>query len=145
MDGFILMESKLNEKLYRSRQDSNLRGQSPIDFESIALTTRPRMLLINLVKFIHIYNYSKFLIDYWIIHIRETKWMWNSKRRSCWIQINKYQRPLFRLVFLIIVNFNFSGRNFVCQTAYDCLSSVMIKYLHKYIFWNTDYGHPMKA
>ena len=29
----------------RTRQDSNLRGQSPIDFESIALTTRPRLLL----------------------------------------------------------------------------------------------------
>ena len=47
MDGFILMESKLNEKLYRSRQDSNLRGQSPIDFESIALTTRPQLLVVE--------------------------------------------------------------------------------------------------
>ena len=28
----------------RSRQDSNLRGQSPMDFESIALTTRPPRL-----------------------------------------------------------------------------------------------------
>ena len=29
-------------KKNRQRQDSNLRGQSPIDFESNALTTRPR-------------------------------------------------------------------------------------------------------
>ena len=64
MDGFILMESKLNEKLYRSRQDSNLRGQSPIDFESIALTTRPRLLLEVRSKFNHIYNYDKILLDY---------------------------------------------------------------------------------
>ena len=31
----------------RTRQDSNLRGQSPIDFESIALTTRPRVQLLD--------------------------------------------------------------------------------------------------
>ena len=30
-------------KSLRSRQDSNLCGQSPMDFESIALTTRPRL------------------------------------------------------------------------------------------------------
>ena len=30
-------------KFIRSRQDSNLCGQSPMDFESIALTTRPRL------------------------------------------------------------------------------------------------------
>ncbi len=30
---------------WRHRQDSNLRGRSPIDFESIALTTRPRCLV----------------------------------------------------------------------------------------------------
>ena len=28
----------------RSRQDSNLRGETPMDFKSIALTTRPRLL-----------------------------------------------------------------------------------------------------
>ena len=27
----------------RSRQDSNLRGETPMDFKSIALTTRPRL------------------------------------------------------------------------------------------------------
>ena len=27
----------------RSRQDSSLRGETPMDFESIALTTRPRL------------------------------------------------------------------------------------------------------
>ena len=32
------------KRILRSRQDSNLRGQSPMDFESIALTTRPQLL-----------------------------------------------------------------------------------------------------
>ena len=27
----------------RSRQDSNLRGETPMDFKSIALTTRPQL------------------------------------------------------------------------------------------------------
>ena len=30
-------------KSMRSRQDSNLRGETPMDFQSIALTTRPRL------------------------------------------------------------------------------------------------------
>ena len=38
--------SSLTTKL-RIRQDSNLCGQSPMDFKSIALTTRPRMQLID--------------------------------------------------------------------------------------------------
>ena len=29
--------------VYRSRQDSNLRGETPMDFQSIALTTRTRL------------------------------------------------------------------------------------------------------
>ena len=33
------------KKLFRNRQGSNLRGQSPLDFKSNALTTRPRLLL----------------------------------------------------------------------------------------------------
>ena len=37
-------------KLFRSGKDSNLRGQSPIDFESIALTTRPPLLPISVSK-----------------------------------------------------------------------------------------------
>ena len=32
------------EKEFRGRQDSNLRGETPLDFESNALTTRPRPL-----------------------------------------------------------------------------------------------------
>ena len=32
----------------RSRQDSNLRGETPLDFKSNALTTRPRLLLLIL-------------------------------------------------------------------------------------------------
>ena len=35
---------KLSSQSFRSGQDSNLCGQSPIDFESIALTTRPPLL-----------------------------------------------------------------------------------------------------
>ena len=31
-------------KMLRIRQDSNLRGETPVDFESTALTARPRML-----------------------------------------------------------------------------------------------------
>ena len=30
----------------RSRQDSNLRGETPMDFQSTALTARPRLLLV---------------------------------------------------------------------------------------------------
>ena len=30
----------------RSRQDSNLRGETPVDFQSTALTARPRLLLV---------------------------------------------------------------------------------------------------
>ena len=33
-----------DEKKFRNRQGSNLRGQSPLDFKSNALTTRPRLL-----------------------------------------------------------------------------------------------------
>ena len=36
----------IKKKTYRSRQDSNLRGETPSDFESDALTTRPRLLWI---------------------------------------------------------------------------------------------------
>ncbi len=32
-------------KHYRSRQDSNLRGETPTDFKSVALTARPRLLV----------------------------------------------------------------------------------------------------
>ena len=34
----------LNGKKFRRRQDSNLRGVTPLDFKSNALTTRPRLL-----------------------------------------------------------------------------------------------------
>ena len=32
------------KRILRSRQDSNLRGETPLDFKSNALTTRPRLL-----------------------------------------------------------------------------------------------------
>lgn len=37
------LKSGKAKRIRRIRQDSNLRGETPIDFESIALTTRPRM------------------------------------------------------------------------------------------------------
>jgi hypothetical protein len=38
------LESHATEvKNVRSRQDSNLRGETPLDFKSNALTTRPRL------------------------------------------------------------------------------------------------------
>lgn len=39
-------------KFVRSRQDSNLRGETPLDFKSNALTTRPRLLRIVSKSFI---------------------------------------------------------------------------------------------
>ena len=39
-------------KSYRRRQDSNLWGNIPLDFESNALTTRPRRLPISNHKFL---------------------------------------------------------------------------------------------
>ena len=37
----MLYQERRNRKRKRTEQDSNLRGQSPLDFESNALTTRP--------------------------------------------------------------------------------------------------------
>ena len=43
MIGFLpLADAKM---IYRSRQDSNLRGETPLDFKSNALTTRPSQVL----------------------------------------------------------------------------------------------------
>lgn len=39
-------EGKKKEIGIRTEQDSNLRGQSPLDFESNALTTRPSVQLL---------------------------------------------------------------------------------------------------
>ena len=39
-----LLKADKDIKIFRSRQDSNLRGETPLDFESNALTTRPRLL-----------------------------------------------------------------------------------------------------
>ena len=39
---YVCREKKKEKK--RTEQDSNLRGQSPLDFESNALTTRPSVL-----------------------------------------------------------------------------------------------------
>ena len=44
-----LKKRKEKKKLFRSRQDSNLRGETPFDFESNALTTRPRLHFIYIV------------------------------------------------------------------------------------------------
>ena len=39
----ILRAKPKQTPVLRSRQDSNLRGETPVDFQSIALTTRPRL------------------------------------------------------------------------------------------------------
>ena len=39
-------EFDIKDKKFRNRQGSNLRGHSPLDFKSNALTTRPRLPLI---------------------------------------------------------------------------------------------------
>ncbi len=44
----VYQEIKKFNKKSRSRQDSNLRGETPMDFKSIALTTRPRLQLMFL-------------------------------------------------------------------------------------------------
>ena len=36
----------MNDKYIRREQDSNLRGETPLDFKSNALTTRPSQLLL---------------------------------------------------------------------------------------------------
>ena len=41
---FTILQFNSPKKDYRSWQGSNLRGQSPLDFKSNALTTRPRLL-----------------------------------------------------------------------------------------------------
>ena len=41
----LIVNLELMQKVFRSRQDSNLRGETPLDFKSNALTTRPRLLL----------------------------------------------------------------------------------------------------
>ena len=40
-----LLNADKDIKIFRSRQDSNLRGETPLDFKSNALTTRPRLLM----------------------------------------------------------------------------------------------------
>ena len=40
----ILCAKPKSTFIYRSRQDSNLRGKTPMEFKSIVLTTRPRLL-----------------------------------------------------------------------------------------------------
>ena len=58
-------ERKLGRQIKknRSRQDSNLRGHSPIDFESIALTTRPQLPSLD----------SNFLVKYFTFRKYEQK------------------------------------------------------------------------
>ena len=57
MPSFLMLISQiykfqcLGRKICRSRQDSNLRGQCPSDFESDALTTRPSQH-VNQLKFL---------------------------------------------------------------------------------------------
>ena len=64
----------------RSGQDSNLRGQSPIDFKSIALTTRPPDLLYKNLYSIVFYLVNNnfiiilfFTIRYFQIHLHHVQ------------------------------------------------------------------------
>ena len=45
---FEIRINKFCQKIFRSRQGSNLRGETPLDFKSNALTTRPRLLTTSL-------------------------------------------------------------------------------------------------
>ena len=45
LHGQIFIFWKYNLKEFRCEQDSNLRGNIPMDFKSIALTTRPSQLI----------------------------------------------------------------------------------------------------
>ena len=44
---FTILQFNSPKKDYRSWQGSNLRGQSPLDFKSNALTTRPQLLMLS--------------------------------------------------------------------------------------------------
>ena len=48
MQCFLLCKKKY-KKYSRCEQDSNLRGETPLDFKSNALTTRPSQLLLQRV------------------------------------------------------------------------------------------------
>ena len=43
----FLLRKKVQKKYDRCEQDSNLRGETPLDFKSNALTTRPSQLLLQ--------------------------------------------------------------------------------------------------
>ena len=45
----FLLRKKVQKKYGRCKQDSNLRGETPLDFKSNALTTRPSQLLLQRV------------------------------------------------------------------------------------------------
>ena len=45
--GYARKNATAQQKYLRCEQDSNLRGNIPLDFESNALTTRPSQLLCN--------------------------------------------------------------------------------------------------
>lgn len=61
----------ISRKIYRCEQGSNLRGETPLDFKSNALTTRPSQLKIHF-HFI-IIDKNKLIIDpvfVWYVYIR---------------------------------------------------------------------------
>ena len=44
----FLLRKKVRKKYSRCEQDSNLRGETPLDFKSNALTTRPSQRLLQI-------------------------------------------------------------------------------------------------
>mmetsp|Transcript_58374 Transcript_58374/g.66178 ORF Transcript_58374/g.66178 Transcript_58374/m.66178 type:complete len:89 (+) Transcript_58374:71-337(+) len=65
----------------RHRQDSNLRGETPTDFESVALTTRPRCLFVSFISEIvdlrFNYNSKNGRVSLGVAHTFE-KGMWKT-------------------------------------------------------------------
>ena len=51
-------KKKKKNIIKRTEQDSNLRGQSPLDFESNALTTRPSVQIVWGGECLYIYSYA---------------------------------------------------------------------------------------
>ena len=72
----------------RSRQDSNLRGETPIDFQSIALTTRPRLPYVLYVDGMQNMTMQQFvktstnLFEIGIVKIKEIKVFFFSQNKK---------------------------------------------------------------
>ena len=78
------------ELILRSRQDSNLRGETLLDFKSNALTTRPRLLYVP----IHIWVIRSKRVNFSRWELGRRSWYLNSKRENALparLEIGKYR------------------------------------------------------